>query len=213
MFRLRTFNRLAILAILLTVPVYVFTGCERIAVEHVFQYEDLDFIDTPWEIVSINDQPIESILTQVPEEGSPPSTFDVTSKFVFDATGKLNGELIFTVSEQYPVEPPRSLTFVITNTVTGEYTAGETTLTIDTQNVESDVAAILTPREAWEQQIQGITIEQLQDDLAAESEMGLIQDESTFPFTVGVDYTHLTEQGTLTLSKPGEKLLFRKKTE
>ncbi len=46
MFRLRTFKRLAIFAILLTVPVYVFTGCERITVDNVFQNEDLDFIDT-----------------------------------------------------------------------------------------------------------------------------------------------------------------------
>lgn len=219
MFRLRTFKRLALFAILLTVPVYVFTGCERITVDSVFQYEDLDFIDIPWEIVSVNDQPIESIFAPVPEEGSPPSTFNITSKFVFDATGKLTGELKFTVSEQYPVVPPRSLTFVITNTITGEYTAGETTLTIDTQNVESDVDAILTPRDEWEKELEKaplefrLTVEQLQDQLAAESEMGIIEDESTFPFTVGADYTHLTEQGTLTLSMPGEKLLFRKKTE
>ncbi len=131
----------------------------------------------------------------------------------------MTGELIFTISEQYPVDPPRSLTFVVTNTVTGEYTAGATTLTIETQNVESDVAAILTPRDAWEKELEKaplefrLTVEQLQDQLAAESEMGLIQDESTFPFTVGVDYTHQTEQDTLTLSMPGEKLLFRKKTE
>ncbi len=219
MFSKCAFHRFVILTFLLSATFCVFTGCERIAVDSVFQYEDLDFIDIPWEIVSVNDQPIESILTPVPEEGSPPSTFDITSKFVFDATGKLNGELIFTVSEQYPVEPPRSLTFVITNTVTGEYTAGETTLTIDTQNVESDVAAILTPRDEWEKELEKaplefrLTVEQLQDQLAAESEMGLIQDESTFPFTVGVDYTHQTEQDTLTLSMPGEKLLFRKKTE
>ena len=213
MFRLQTIKTLAIFAILLTVPVYIFTGCERITVDNVFQYEDLGFIDTPWEIVSVNGQPFESLFTPEPREGSPPSTYDITSNFVFDAKGKLTGELTFRISEQYPVDPPRSLTYVVTYTVTGEYTAGETTLTIETQNVEIDVAALLTPRDAWEQVIEGITVEQLQDDLVAESEMGFTQDESTFPFTVGANYTQQTEQNTLTLSVPGETVVLRKKTE
>lgn len=212
MFRLQTIKRLTIFAILLTVPVYVFTGCERITVDKVFQYEDLGFVDTPWEIVSVNDQPIESLFAQDPDQEYP-TTFAVTSEFVFDTKGKLTGELTFTISEQYPVDPPRSLTSVVTYTVTGEYTAGETTLTIETQNVEMDFAVTLTPRDAWEQVIPGSTIEQLQDDIKAESEMGFTQDDSTFPFTVGVNYTQQTEQDTLTLSVPGESILLKKKTE
>lgn len=197
----------------------VFIGCEKIMTKDIIRSEDLGFVDTPWEIATINDQPLESLFTPEPEEGSPPSTFAVTSKFVFDATGKLAGELIFTVSEQYPVDPPRSLTFTITYTVTGEYTAGATTLTIETQNVEVDVTATLTPREVWEAELEKsplehrLTVEQLQDELATGSEMGFAQDESTFPFKVGVNYTQQTEQDTLTLSVPGETLVFKKKTE
>lgn len=204
---------------LLSVTFFVFSGCEKIKVVDVIKSEDLGFIDTHWEIATINDQPLDSLFTLEPEEGSPPSTLDVTSEFVFDSTGKLTGELTFTVSEQYPVDPPRSLTFVVSYTVTGEYTAGATTLTIETQNVEVDIAAILTPRDVWEKELEKapleyrLTVEQLQDELAAESEMGFAQDESEFPFKVGVNYTHQTEQNTLTLSVPGETLVFKKKTE
>ena len=161
------FHRLVIFSFLLSATFLVFMGCEKIKVVDVIQSEDLGFVDTPWEIATINDQPLESLFTPEPEEGSPPSTIEVTSKFVFDATGKLTGELVFTVSEQYPVDPPRSLTFVITYTVTGEYSAGATTLTIKTQNLEFDLAAILTPRDVWQAELDKaplehrLTVEQL----------------------------------------------------
>lgn len=219
MFSKCAFHRFIILTMLLSVTFFVFSGCEKIKVADVIRSEDLGFIDTPWEIATINDQPLESLFTIEPEEGSPPATLEVTSKFVFDGNGKLTGELKFTASEQYPVDPPRSLTLVITYTVTGEYTAGETTLTIETQNLEFDIAAILTPRDVWEAELNKApiehrwTVEQLQDELAAESEMGFTQDESEFPFKVGVNYTQQTEQDMLTLSVPGETMVFKKKTE
>ncbi len=213
MFSKCVFHRFVIFTFLLSATFCVFTGCEKIMTEDTIQSEDLAFVDTPWEIATINDQTPESLFMPEPEEGSPPSTFEVTSQFVFDATGKLAGELIFTTSEQDPVDPPRSLTSVITYTVTGEYTTGATTLTIETQKV--DVAVTLTPREAWEAELEKaplehrLTVEQLQDEF----EMGSKQDESTFPFKVGVNYTQETEQDTLTLSVPGETLVFKKKTE
>lgn len=214
MFRKRAFNRLVIFTILLSAAVYVFTGCEKKIVGDIIQSGDLGFIDTTWEIASVNDQSFESLFVQETEPGSPPHTFAITSNsWVFHATGKLTGKLAFTLSEEYPGDPPTSMTQMITYTVTGEYTAGKTTLTIETQNVEIDAAVTLAPREVWEQQIEGITLEQLQDDLTAETKMGFTQDEATFPFTVGVDYTQQTEQNTLTLSVPGEKILFKKKME
>ncbi len=215
MFRLRTFKRLALFAILLTVSIYVFTGCERIKVDSVFQGEDLGFIDIPWEIVSVNDKPLEPPFVQDPDPEAPPNTFAITANsLVFHASGDLTGEIGFTLSEEYPGDPPTSATWAITNTITGKYSAGEKTLTIDEKKPEVDVVVTLTPREAWEQQIEGITLEQLQDDLAAESEMGVTEDDSPFAFiTVGVNYTHQTEQDTLTLSVPGQKILLKKKTE
>ncbi len=211
MLRKRALNGLVLFIILLSATVCVFTGCERKMLDNIFRSGDLGFIDTTWEITSINDQPFEPPFAQDAEPEFP-TTFAITSNsWVFHASGNLTGELAFTVSEQYPGDPPTSMTQVITYTVTGQYTAGETTLTIETQNVEVDVAVTLEPREVWEQQIAGITVEQLQADLAAETKMGFTQDESTFPFTVGVDYTHQTEQNTLTLSVPGEKILLKKK--
>lgn len=213
MFRLRTTKRLAILAILLTFTVSVITGCERIDVDKVFPNEDLGFVDIPWEIVSVNDQPFESLFPQETDPESAPDTFAVTSRLVFHASGDLTGEIEFSLTEEDPEEPPTTATWTITNTITGKYTAGENTLTIDAKKSETDVEVTLTPREAWEQKIEGITVEQLQEDLAAESEMGITEDDSPFPLTVGVDYTHQTEQDTLTLSAPGEKILLKKKTE
>lgn len=214
MFRLQTIKRLAIFAILLTVPVYVLTGCERITVDNVLQYEDLGFVDTPWEIVSVNGQPFESLFDQEPDPEALPHTFAVTSNsLVFHASGDLTGEIVYTLAQENPGDPPTTATWTVTNTITGKYTAGETTITIDAEKTEVDVVVTLTPREAWEQQIEGITIEQLQDDLAAESEMGYAEADSPSPFTVGVNYTQQTEQDTLTLSVPGESILLRKKTE
>lgn len=213
MFRLRTTKRLAILAILLTFTVSVITGCTRIDVDKVFPSEDLGFVDIPWEIVSVNDQPFESLFAQEPDPESPPHTFAVSSRLVFHASGDLTGEIEYTLSEESPGDPPTSATWTITNTITGKYTAGEETLTIDAKKVETDVEVTLTPREAWEQQIEGITVEQLQDDLAAESEMGISEADSPFPLTVGVNYTQQTEQDTLTLSATGEKIVLKKKTE
>ncbi len=212
MFRLRTFKKLALLAILLTVPVYVFTGCERTKVENVFEFESLDFIDTPWEIVSVNDQPIGSLLESDPE--SPPLTFAVTANsLVFHASGDLTGEIQITLSGESPGDEEKSETWEFTYTITGKYTAEETTLTIDSEKVEIDVVVTLTPREAWEQQIEGNTLEQVQDELAAVYEMDFTEDDSPFPFTVGVNYTQQTEENTLTLSGSGEKILLKKKTE
>ena len=190
-------------------------GCEKKVLDNTVLNRGavLGFVDTTWEIVSINDQPFESVF---PQQSEPefPTTFAITSNsWVFGASGNLTGELAFTVSEEYPGDPPTSMTQVITYTVTGQYTAGATTLTIETQNVEIDVEVTLVPREVWEQQIEGITLEQLQDDLAAESKAGFTQGASGLPFTVGVDYTHQTEQNTLTLSVPGEQILLKKKTE
>ena len=214
MFRIRTFKRLVLFTILITVPVYVFTGCERIEVDEVFQYESLDFIDTPWEMVSLNDKPFEPYFVQEPASEAQPFTIVITSNsFVFHASGDLTGEIGFTVSEEYPGDPPTSVTWAINYTLTGKFTADETTLTIDSKKSEIDVVVTLSPREVWEQQIVGITVEQLQDNLAAESKMGYTEEDSPLPFTVGVNYTHQTEQDTLTFSVPGKKILLKKKTE
>ena len=213
MFWNRAFERQVIFTILLTAAIFVFIGCEKIMTEDIMRNDDLGFVDTPWEIASVNGESLDTIFAPVPEEGIPPSATTVTSNFVFGATGKFNGELKFTLSENIPDDPPRSLTFVVTYTVTGNYTAKETTLTIETQNVVTDVTAKLTPREVWEKELEGITFEQLQADLASESEMGYEQDESAFPFIVGANYTHQTEQDTLTLSVPGNTMVLKKKME
>ncbi len=211
MCRIRVLNRLVIFTVLLAASFFVFSGCEKNITDDVIQSEDLGFIDTSWEIASVNGQPFESLLVQDPEPGSPPQTFTLTSNsLVFHASGNLTGELGFTLSEEYPGTPPTSATWAVTCTITGQYTAGDTTLTIEEQNVEIDVVVTLSPKEVWEQQIEGITLEQLQDDLAAESEMGFKQGESPFPITVDVDYTQQTEKNTLTLSVPGETIVLKK---
>ena len=171
---------------------------------------DLGFVDTTWEIVSINDQPFKSLFSPDPASEYP-TTLDVTSNsWVFGASGNLTGELAFTISEEYPGDPSTSNTQLVTYTVTGQYTAGSTTLTIKAQDVEFDVEVTLAPREVWEQRIEGITLERLQTDLAADSKDELTQDEPVLPFTAGIDYTHQTEQNTLTLSVPGEEILLKK---
>lgn len=217
MFNKRTFYKLVIPIILLFSTFCTLIGCERKMLDNGIVDGDsvLNFMDTPWEIIEINDEPFESLFVQETEPGSPEHDFAITSNYwVFDAAGKLTGELIFALTEKYPGDPPTSMTQYVTYTITGNYTADATTLTIDTQDLKIDVNVVLEPKAVWEQQIEGITVEQLQSDLAAESKKGLEQSDSEFLFKVGAEYTWMTEQDTFTLyTMPEQKILFRESVE
>ena len=171
---------------------------------------DLAFIDIPWKIGMVNDVPFESLFVQETEPGTPEPVFGITSNsWVFDAAGDLTGKLEFVLTEKYPGDPPTSMTQVITYTIIGKYTADQTTLTIETQELKIDVDVILEPKTVWEQQIEGITIEQLQSDLAAETKNGFKQTDSAFLFKVGAEYTWQTEQYKFTMYiMPDQKILF-----
>ena len=207
------FNKSVILVILLFSTVCAIIGCEKQMSDNdiVNGNIDLAFIDIPWEIEMVNDVPFESLFVQETEPGSAEHEFAITlNSWVFDGAGDLTGKLEFVLTEKSPGDPPTSMTQVITYTITGKYTADETTLTIETQDIKIDVDVILEPKAVWEQQIQGITIEQLKSDLAAETKNGFKQTDSAFLFQVGAEYTWQTEQDKFTLYiMPDQKILFR----
>ena len=213
MIKKTAFNRQVMLIVLLFSTVCAFIGCEKRMLDNGVGNGNivLDFMNTPREIVALNGEPFETLFVQETEPGISEHEFQITSNFwVFDATGNLTGELAFALTEIYPGDPSTSMTQLITYSVTGKYTADETTLTIETQDLKIDVDVILEPKAVWEQQIEGITVEQLQSDLAAESKKGFEQTDSAFLFTVGTKYTWQVEQDMFILSDmPEQTILFR----
>ena len=86
----------------------------------------------------VNDVPFESLFVQETEPGSAEHEFAITlNSWVFDGAGDLTGKLEFVLTEKSPGDPPTSMTQVITYTITGKYTADETTLTIETQDIKN----------------------------------------------------------------------------
>lgn len=177
---------------------------------------DLEFVNSTWQIVSLNGEKFVDIFTSgEPEPGEPESESDfefVENSWVFDDEGMFSGALKFKLSEHY-TDPVSSLTFEIAITSEGEYTVEDTTLKVIKQEMEDDVVATLEPKEVWEQQIERLTVEEFEKELAAESKKDFEPTTSAALFEAGSEYTWLVEGDTLTLSIGQRTIVFERKTE
>ena len=177
----------------------------------------LDFVGSTWEIVSINGEMFETIFSKNFETEQPDDIESeqehalVSNSWVFKDDGSLTGNLEFKVSEKYPGPPATSMTQMLSQIITGTYTADEKTLKITTEDVTLDVDVTLEPKEVWAAQIQGKTVEQLEADLAAETKSGFKPNSSDFIFKTGIEYTWDVTEDTLTLSYSDQKMLLKKK--
>ncbi len=177
----------------------------------------LDFVGSSWEIISINGEMFETFFSQnfVPEqsddiEAEQESTL-ISNSWVFGADGSLLGILVFEVSEKYPGPPIHSMTQKLTQTITGIWTADEEALKATTEDIKLDVDVTLEPKEVWAVQIVGKTVEQLEADLAAESQSGSKPDPSNYIFDSGIEYTWDVTGNTLTLTYSDQQMLLKKK--
>lgn len=172
----------------------------------------IDFVDTTWQVVSINGLMFEQLFK--PAE---PVEFETEfmlggNSWTFGSDGTFTGTLKFILTEKYP-EPVSSMTQDIDINSAGDYTVEGTTLTITKHDLTIDVDVTLEPKEVWQQQIVGKTVEELEDDLAAETKLGFAPTASGALFRDGAEYTWSHEENSLTFSNLTQVIVLERAAE
>ncbi|MYG00266.1 hypothetical protein F4212_14200 [Candidatus Poribacteria bacterium] len=176
----------------------------------------LDFVDTTWQVATINGVTFEQLFTSAePEPGDPVFETEFmlgANNWVFNDDGTFTGALEFIVTEKYP-EPVSSMKQEITIASEGTYTTEASTLTIATHDLSIDVVVTLEPKEVWEQQIVGITVEEFEMNLAAETKEGFSPTATGALFKAGTTYTWSVDGDSLMLTGAIQKLVLKKASE
>ena len=145
-----------------------------------------DFVNGTWEIRSVNNIPFSDIFNSSFETPEFEQEFSMTENLVvFYDTGEFTIDLGFRVTKKYAGDLPPSMTQRISSIATGRFYNTSTTLTI-----------ILEPEVTWREEIKGITLEQLELDLATETKEGL----DLRLFKNDTEYTWRLKGDVLTLS-------------
>ena len=151
-----------------------------------------------WEVVSINAEALEK-------------TFDdymVTDNHVFFShTGSFTHEVTFFRVEIYASDPETFMSEWITDTTRGRYTTRGNRLTMTKLSTQMNVDVRLEPEAAWQQQIEGMTLEALRSAKVAKIKKGLQQDIPPPLFKEDTEYTWQIENGLLTLSSPQQTIV------
>ena len=176
----------------------------------------LDFVGTTWRVATINGVTFEQLFTSAePEPGDPVFETEFMlgdNNWVFNDDGTFTGALEFIVTEKYP-EPVSSMKQEITIASEGTYTTEESTLTIATHDLGIDVVVTLEPEEVWERQIVGVTVEEFEMDLAAETKKGFSPTATGALFKAGTVYTWSLEEDSLVLTSAIQNLALKKASE
>ena len=108
--------------------------------------------------------------------------------------------------EEYAGDPEAGVRTRFLYTIRGHYTTQGNILTLTKASTKWNVEVSLEPEAAWQEQIEGITLEDYKLNLAAELKKGLqlnivplIKDDT--------EYTWEIENGTLTLSNPQQTIV------
>ena len=94
----------------------------------------------------------------------------------------------------------------ISYTTSGSYTSQGNILTITKASTEWNVEVYLEPETAWQEKIEGITLEEHKSNLAAEMKKELQQDILPL-FKDDTEYTWQIEKQLLTLSSPQQTIV------
>ncbi len=201
------------LIIIVTALIFVsFIGCGGDDEEERKDDVTIDFVDTTWQVVSINGLMFEDLFK--PAE---PVEFETDfmlggNSWTFSTDGSFTGTLKFILTEKYP-EPVSSMTQEIDINSAGDYTVEGTTLKITKHDLAIDVDVTLEPKEVWEQQIVGKTVEELEDDLAAETKLGFSPTATTALFREGTEFTWRHEEDSFTLSTLTQTIVLQRAVE
>ena len=189
-----------------------FVGCGGDDEDDMKDDVTIDFVDTTWQVVSINGLMFEELFK--PAE---PVEFETDfmlggNSWTFGSDGTFTGTLKFILTEKYP-EPVSSMTQDIDINSAGDYTVEGTTLTITNHDLTIDVDVTLEPKEVWEQQIVGKTVEALEDDLAAETKLGFSPTATGALFKEGTEYTWSLKDDSLTFSTLTQVIVLERAAE
>lgn len=202
------------LLIIVTALLFVsFIGCGEDDEEEM-KDDTVEFkaVDTTWQVVSINGLMFEQLFTPA-EPAEFESDFMLgANSWTFSTEGSFTGTLKFILTEKYP-EPVSSMTQDIDINSAGDYTVEGTTLKITKHELTIDVDVTLEPKEVWEQQIVGKTVEQLEDDYAAETKLGFSPTATGALLKEGTEYTWSLEEDTLTLSTLTQTIVLQRVAE
>ncbi len=172
-----------------------------------------DFVDSTWQVATVNGLMFDQLFTPADPEPEFETEFMVGgNSWTFNADDTFTGALEFVLTEKYP-ESESSMTQEITISSEGTYTADESMLSIATHDLSVDVVVALEPEEVWQQQIVGKTVEELEMDLAAETQKGFAPTATGALFKAGTEYTWSLEGDELRLSTNGQKLSLERKSE
>ncbi len=174
--------------------------------------DEFKAVDTTWQAVSINGLKFEQLFTPAePTEYETDFTIEGNS-WTFSSDGSFTGTLKFILIEKYP-EPVSSMKQEIDINSAGDYTVEGTTLKITKHDLTIDVDVTLEPKEVWEQQIVGKTVEELEDDLAAETKLGFSPTATTALFREGTEFTWRHEEDSFTLSTLTQTIVLQRAVE
>lgn len=166
--------------------------------------------DTTWQVVSINGIKFEQLFK--PAE---PTEFETDfmlkgDSWTFSTDGTFTGTLKFIVTEKYP-DPVSSMTQEIDGKSAGEYTVEGTTLKITKHDLTIAVDVTLEPKEVWQQQIEGKTVEELEDDFAADADLSPTVTDALFK--EGTEFTWSLQEDSFTLSSLTQTIVLKRAAE
>ena len=172
---------------------------------------EFEAVDTTWQAVTINGIKFEQLFVQ--EE---PTEFETdfmvgANSWTFSSDGSFTGTMKFILTEKY-TEPVRSNRQEIDINSAGDYTVEGTTLKITKNDLTIDVDVTLEPKEVWAQQLEGKTVEQLEDDLAEASKSGFEPTASSL-LSEGSEFTWSVQEDTLTLSALTQIIVLQRAAE
>ncbi len=165
------------------------------------------FVNHTWKFVSLNSEPFEKSFSNRKDADSNGKDADLEQEFtvavnsvVFSDTGTLTIVLEFHAVEKYATDPLTSMTHLVKYTANSSYTTQDNRLTITETTTEFDVDVSLEPQSVWEGQIEGMTVEELESDLAAEA---IKTNEQDIPplFKDNTEYTWQVAQDKLTITE------------
>ncbi len=200
--------------IIVTALLFVsFIGCSENDEDNMKDDVAIDFVDTTWQVVSINGLMFEKLFSFDEAEFETDFMLGANS-WTFGTDGSFTGSLKFIITEKY-TEPISSMTQEIDINSAGDYTVDGTTMTVTKHDLVVDVDVTLEPKEVWEQQLElaEITVEELEDDMAAETKLGFTPTVLGALFREGTEYTWSHEEESLTFSNLTQSIVLERSDE
>ena len=174
---------------------------------------EFDFIDTTWQIVSIDGQEFEELFKPEEQAGIETEVMYGGNSWIFDTDGSFTSLIKLTLTEKYE-DPVYSMIQEITIKSEGEYTASDTDLRITKSDVTVFVNVTFDPKEVWDQQVLWDPFKVFEKVISREGyKIGVEETASDVLFKVGNGYTWGIYENTLILANSHQEILLDRVSE